>query len=225
MSQFAYPRARILVFAREPVAGKVKTRLQASLGPEGCLRLYQALLARAVALAERESVAPWQLWVSSNPNHKYFVSLCNKSDIYLQNGPDLGARMDHASRSVLGQEQVDSVLIIGSDCPLLTPDYLARALAALEQHELVLGPAEDGGYVLIGLRRPQAGLFRGLDWGTERVLEQTLAIAAELGLSTALLPVLWDVDSAADLGRLAEQDGQMRALLAEIGWPEPEGEA
>jgi rSAM/selenodomain-associated transferase 1 len=218
MSKFAYPRARILVFAREPVAGKVKTRLQASLGPDGCLRLYQALLARAVALAERESVAPWQLWVSSNPNHKYFISLCNKSDIYLQEGPDLGARMDHASRFVLGQEQVDSVLIIGSDCPLLTPDYLARALSALEQHELVLGPAEDGGYVLIGLRQAQAALFSGLDWGTDRVLAQTLSIAEDLELSTDLLPVLWDVDTAADLDRLAEQDKEMRALLADIGW-------
>jgi hypothetical protein len=131
--------------------------------------------------------------------------------------------MDHASSSALAQDGVDSVLLIGSDCPLLTPDYLARGLAALQRHDLVLGPAEDGGYVMVGLRQPRPALFKGLDWGTGRVLEQTLEIAADQGLSTELLPPLWDVDRAGDLGRLARLDDELRALLAEIGWVEQGG--
>ncbi len=223
MAGFAYPQARILVFAREPVPGKVKTRLQPTLGAAGCLRLYRALLARTVAQVEGDALAPWQLWVSSNPDHKEFITLCNKRNIYSQEGTDLGLRMDHASSSALAQDGVDSVLLIGSDCPLLTPDYLARGLAALQRHDLVLGPAEDGGYVMVGLRQPRPALFKGLDWGTGRVLEQTLEIAADQGLSTELLPPLWDVDRAGDLGRLARLDDELRALLAEIGWVEQGG--
>ncbi|GAB5033985.1 glycosyl transferase family 2 [Nannochloropsis oceanica] len=138
--------------------------------------------------------------------------------IYEPQGPgDLGVRMAAATGLADGGEQgVGPVVLIGSDCPFIKPKHLKEALAALEDekdevegegeeggggggNDLVLGPAKDGGYWLIGLRRPCAALFQGVDWGTERVLKQTLAIAAELGMKVKLLEVLHDMDRPEDL--------------------------
>lgn len=213
MTVFAHPRARIIVFAREPVPGKVKTRLQPALGRTGALALYRALLARLGRRLTAATLAPWELWVSSNQDHEDFITICNKKDINLQSGADLGARMDHASATVLARDGVDRVLLIGCDCPLLDGDYLGRALVALSQADVVLGPAEDGGYVLIGMKRPQPALFRDVAWGTGRVLAQTRAHIAAAGLTAELLEPLWDVDRPEDLGRLAALDPAMEALV------------
>ncbi len=114
-----------------------------------------------------------------------------------QQGGDLGARMLFALNH--GLARYPRVLLVGSDCPELDADYLGRAAAALLQHELVLGPARDGGYVLLGARRPVAPLFADMPWGSDRVLELTLQRARAMGLATALLEPLNDVDRPADL--------------------------
>ncbi len=199
-SREKYPRARILLFAKEPEASKVKTRLAATIGDEAALRLQLAMLRRALETLEREPLAEFHLWAASNPRHRTFLALCNAQDIRAQQGADLGARMHYAAARELADERVDSVLIVGSDCPALSRGYLDQALAALAAGaDVVLGPARDGGYVLIGLREANAELFRGVKWGGGEVLRWTLANIRRLGLRHRLLEPLWDVDEAADL--------------------------
>ena len=205
---YRYPTTRIVLFARAPVLGQVKTRLQPELGAEGSLALYKAMVRRMVTNVTDAKPAPLALWVSSNPSHEFFLSICNKESIHLQKGEDLGRRMSYsvtrtlASRSHDG-EPVEKVVIIGSDCPVLDGDYLAAAIEALDAgNDVVIGPAEDGGYVLIGLKYHYSGLFEGIDWGTERVLRQTLAYLDRTAIRYTCLDTLWDVDRPRDLARL-----------------------
>lgn len=185
--------------------GRVKTRLQPAIDEERALGLYRAMLQRIVATITASGLAEMDLWVSSNPSNEYFLTLCNKKDIYLQKGSDLGEKMEQAAREILQRQALDSLLIVGSDCPALDAHYLDAALAALAAgNDVVIGPAEDGGYVLVGLRRPLPVLFEGIEWGTERVLQQTLEQIRCSGLTHQLLPPLWDVDTPQDLERLAE---------------------
>ena len=202
-----FPTARIVVFAREPVLGQVKTRLEPVLGEAGCLELYRSMLSRILATVRQSSLAPLALWVSSNASHELFLSYCNKRDIHLQKGQDLGQKMARAAQECLADDCVDSLLIIGADCPAMDANYLAAALEALQAgNQVVIGPARDGGYVLIGLNSPHEQLFRDIEWGTERVLEQTLAHINTAKLPCHLLESLWDVDSPEDLQNLEKLD-------------------
>lgn len=203
--------ARIAVFAREPELGKVKSRLAAAVGDEAALAIYQSMLARVAALVDQFTSAEWDLWVTSNYSHENFISICNKRNIYLQKGGDLGAKMGFAIEQSLSRVGVDAVILIGTDCPALTQAYLERARVALDEgSDVVLGPAEDGGYVLIGARRPIPSLFEGVSWGTERVLEQTLARLEASQLSYQLLDTLWDVDRPEDLQRLQQLEPPLK---------------
>ena len=198
-----YPAARMLLFAKAPVAGEVKTRLAVDIGEDAALALYLAMLRRVFETARCSGLAPVRLWAASNPDHKEFTALCDVRHIRRQQGSDLGERMRHAVATELAAAGVEAVLIIGSDCPSLTAEYLDEALAALASGcDLVLGPARDGGYVLIGLRQARAELFSGIDWGSDRVLQQTLARARKLGLKSHLLAQRRDVDTVADLASL-----------------------
>ena len=198
-----HPRSRIVVFAREPLLGKVKSRLAIEIGAQEALAVYRAMLARLGQLLTQAQIASWDLWVTSNCSHKDFLSICNKTNIYLQNGQDLGARMDGAIQQTLRQENVESVVLIGTDCPALTERYLDQALLALDSGtDVVLGPAEDGGYVLVGMRRPITALFEDIPWGTDQVMSRTLEALKANELSYELLDTLWDVDRPEDLVRL-----------------------
>ena len=211
-ARFKFPSARIAVFAREPKIGEVKTRLAAQIGAESALRLYLAMLHRVVATVERTALAEFHLWAASDPGHEEFTALCDVQDIRLQQGEDLGSRMHNAAAAELAEDGVECVLIVGSDCPALTPDYLEQALDALSAGvEVVLGPARDGGYVLIGLRQVSWKLFSGVDWSGPGVLEQTLERVREVGLSHQLLESSWDVDDAEDLPLL-------EALRPPLSW-------
>ena len=204
-ARFKFPSARIAVFAREPEIGEVKTRLAAQIGAEAALRLYLAMLRRVVETVEQAALAEFHLWAASDPGHEEFTALCDVQDIRLQQGEDLGSRMHNAAAAELAEDGVECVLIVGSDCPALTLDYLERALDALSAGvEVVLGPARDGGYVLIGLRQVSWELFSGVDWSGPGVLEQTLERVREAGLSHQLLESSWDVDDAEDLPLLEE---------------------
>ena len=200
---FKFPDSRIAVFAREPILGKVKTRLSAALGEEGALALYQQMLARIGACISASQLARLDLWVTSNPSHESFLSICNELNIYIQNGDDLGAKMAFTCDHTLVAEAAQSVLIVGTDCPVMDAAYLDSALTRLQAgSDVVIGPAEDGGYVLIGMRRPLPALFADIPWGTDRVLAETLTKLEALSINYHLLPTLWDVDTPADLPRL-----------------------
>ena len=206
-SAFDYPNSRILVFAKDPVLGEVKTRLEPVIGPEKSLSLHKAMNARICHLLRDSNLAAWQLWVTADTSHEFFVSLCNRKDIFLQKGAGLGEKMANAAAQSFSTTSLDSLLIIGSDCPSIDESYLQDALQQLaEGSDVVLGPAEDGGYVLIGLRAPNWKLFEGIDWGTDKVLEQTMRNIGEMGLSSSNLKKLWDVDRPGDLDRLDDLD-------------------
>ena len=180
----------IIVFARAPVPGQAKTRLAPRLGEWRAARLHQWMIARAVRTAQE--VAPVE--VHGTRRHSYFRRLNVK--FRLQRGRDLGERMHYAfSRSAR------PALLIGSDCPALTERDLRRALRALRGgYDAVLAPAEDGGYALIGLRRVRPRFFRGVEWGSSCVYEETVKRLE--GYRWRALRTVWDVDRPQDLERL-----------------------
>ncbi|HET8588923.1 MAG TPA: TIGR04282 family arsenosugar biosynthesis glycosyltransferase [Nakamurella sp.] len=184
----------VLVMARAPRPGAVKTRLQPLLGAQGCARLQAGLIDRTVRLAER--VAPGRCWLAlDRPS-----DLPATARVLRQRGGDLGARMCDAVEQVCS-EQPGPVLVIGTDVPTLQARHLRAAAGMLAGGvEVVFGPALDGGYYLIGLRRPYAAVFT-IDpalWGGPQVLTASLAAAEAIGLRTGRLEPLRDLDTPQD---------------------------
>ena len=199
---YCYPEARLLVFARQPVPGRVKTRLGARIGTGEAAEVYRQLAATVLRLVIDARLAPVQVHVTPDPRHPFFTRLAQRDmlSLHAQVDGDLGVRMCTSMDAALGCG--GPVVLIGTDCPALDAVYLDRAFQALRAgRQVVLGPAEDGGYVLIGLRGSQPELFTGIDWGSERVLSQTRECIARLGLHCTELPTLWDVDRVEDLQR------------------------
>lgn len=213
-SAMAHPRSRIAVFAREPLLGQVKSRLASEIGDQEALAVYRAMLARLGRLLNRAGIAEWDLWITSNRSHKDFLSLCNETNIHPQDGVGLGARMDGAIQQTLMDKSVENVILIGTDCPALTEDYLDKALLALESGvDVVLGPAEDGGYVLVGMRRPLPAVFKDIPWGSNQVMNRTIEALKANELSYRLLDTLWDVDRPEDLARLQQLEPPLNWTL------------
>lgn len=162
--EYEFPSSVLAVFAKEPRLGEVKTRLQPQLGAERALALHEALIRYVFGNLQRARLCPAELWVASSPSssnqysHEVFISLCNERDIHLQKGDDLGARMRHAVEHAWSRAaHVENVILVGADCPSVDADYLRQALTLLEAGEsVVIGPADDGGYVLVGLRKQSA---------------------------------------------------------------------
>jgi uncharacterized protein len=190
----------LAILAKAPVAGAVKTRLIPALGAEGAATLQARLIERTVETAGEASIGPVTLWVTPAPPHPYFTALASRFPIGLAVQPDgdLGARMLAACQAASGP-----VLVIGTDCPALTPAHLREAADALRAgNDAIVIPAEDGGYVLIGTRQPQPQLFAAITWGIETVMAETRQRVARQGLTSRELPPLWDVDRPEDLARL-----------------------
>ena len=219
VTEYLYPDARIAVFARAPRLGAVKTRLEPALGATGCLQLYQALLVKTVSTVQQAGLAPMQLWVTDTVDHEAFSAL-NGEHILLQQGKDLGARMLHTAQSVLSERGVGRVIIIGTDCPGMDQAYLQSALTALQGQfdnaaQVVIGPAEDGGYVLLGMTRPVPEILLDMEWGNEQVLSRTRSRLCEHEIPYRLLESRWDVDVAEDLERL---QSAYPSLTAGLSW-------
>jgi uncharacterized protein len=194
--------ARIAIFARAPVAGYAKTRLAPLLGAEGAAALQAELIERTVATALASGLRPVSLWCAPDAGHALFARLAAAHGIRLfdQQGADLGARMAAAFEALTPPP----LLLIGSDCPALTPEHLRDCAAALAAgDDAVFLPAEDGGYVLVGLKEPRPELFAGIAWGTERVMAETRARMRTAGLSWSEPAVLWDLDEPSDFARAA----------------------
>jgi rSAM/selenodomain-associated transferase 1 len=188
------------ILARAPIPGFAKTRLIPALGQQGAACLQARLTERAVATACAAAIGPVTLWVTPDESHATFEALCARGGATLarQCDGDLGARMLAAIAAVNGP-----VLVIGTDCPALTTDHLQTAAAALHAgNDVVVFPAEDGGYVLIGMHRPLADLFADMRWSTGSVIDETRRRFKQLGLVWQEPATLWDVDVPDDLARL-----------------------
>jgi rSAM/selenodomain-associated transferase 1 len=196
------PGCALIVFAKAPVAGYAKTRLGAVLGPEGAARLAERLLIETTACALEAGVGPVELCCAPDADHPAFAALARRNELTLtaQGAGDLGARMRRAFERVLRVHA--RAILIGTDAPGLDARYLRAAALQLESHDAVLGPALDGGYTLIGLKRPAAALFEGIAWSTPQVLAQTRERLARLELAHAELDALADIDDPADLCHL-----------------------
>jgi len=200
-----FPDSRILIFAKAPEPGQVKTRLLPVLSAAEAAGLYSHLLESTIKRLARAELAPIQCWCAPTDDHPLFrrLSLAHRISLHIQVGPDLGGRMEHAARQAL--DKAESVLLIGGDCPVLGPGHLEQALTWLASGEdAVLGPAEDGGYVLFGLRRTDPILFSDIEWGGEDVLAMTRARLGGLGWTWRELETLWDLDRPQDLDRYCE---------------------
>lgn len=195
-------RTRLIVMAKAPVAGYAKTRLIPALGAAGAARLAQRLLDETMEQARATGFCALELCCAPDATHAAFVAQQLRGGLQLsvQASGDLGARMDQAFHR--GLAEAAQVLLIGTDAPQLDAAYLQAASAALADSDAVLGPAADGGYVLIGLRRPAPRLFEAMPWSTERVLALTRARLVECGLRWVELPTLCDIDAADDLADL-----------------------
>jgi uncharacterized protein len=192
----------VAVLAKAPVAGLAKTRLIPLLGAVGAARLQARLTERAVATASEAAIGPVTVWAAPDPAHPVFLAIKARSGIALarQCDGDLGARMLEAIAAADGP-----ALVIGTDCPALTPTHLRGAADILRNGtDVVVCPAEDGGYALIGMRTPEPALFADMRWGTPEVMAETRRRLRARGLSWHEPVTLWDVDLPADLERLRE---------------------
>jgi len=200
------PGCHLIVFAKAPVPGEVKTRLAVSMGASAATKLHEAMILRTLSTAINSGVGLLELWVTPPKEHPFF-SRCAKEfhlTLHLQGLGDIGRRMAHAFQETLKETRF--ALLLGTDCPSLTQEDLNEAAAALRQGcDAVLGPTEDGGYCLLGLHRYAPLLFNDISWGTNLVLEQTRARLRHLGWSWHELPERWDVDRPEDVDRLRSE--------------------
>jgi len=199
----AIPRdaMRIAVFAKAPVAGSVKTRLAGVLGDEAAAALHCELVRRALATALESGVGDVELWCAPNMSHPFFASCAAEYPVQLrrQSGVDLGERMRRAFECAAAADH--PLLLIGSDCPALDGRTLRTAASSLSSHDAVIVPAEDGGYVLVGIAGSPRGIFDGVAWGAPTVMAQTRARLEASGLRWCELDTLWDVDRPEDYAR------------------------
>jgi uncharacterized protein len=196
-------KPRLVIFAKAPQAGLAKTRLIPALGAEGAAALARRMLEHTVHQALAACAGPVELCMSPPPADQAW------QDIHLpeavarsaQGEGDLGQRMARAAQRVTTQLR-QPLLLMGADCPGLTAAHLREAAAQLAQHDAVLLPVADGGYVLIGLKTPCPELFTQMPWSTSAVAAETLRRMAALGLRVWQGPQLHDIDEAADLAQL-----------------------
>lgn len=184
----------LILFIKNPAPGRVKTRLAKKLGDEKALSVYLQLLERvreAATLTDADRIVAYSDFIPESD--EWDPALFHKS---LQSGQDLGQRMFRALASAL--ENHPSAILAGGDIPQLSPEILTEGIRQLLRHDLVIGPASDGGYYLIGMKCPEPRLFEGIAWSTGSVCKQTLAKARQLRLSAHILPTLHDVDEAED---------------------------
>ena len=199
----------VVLFARNPVPGQVKTRLQSKLSPEEACALYRAFLDDARTQLLALSAADCFVAVHGGEGAGRAFEAFAEAGIQVvdQAGADLGERMAAVFSARFG-EGYETVVIIGSDSPTLPVNYLEQALET--RRDLVLGPSTDGGYYLIGMKDRVADVFQGIPWGTEKVLAETLARTVVAGTSVDLLAPWYDVDHPEDLDFLKTHLGWMR---------------
>lgn len=200
----------LIVFAKAPVEAQCKTRLIPLLGESGATEFYKDLLQHCLHTVSRLEHTDIALYVTPHTQHPLLQKLAANysTALQLQRGKDLGERMQHAMQQELQTYQ--RVVLIGSDCPGITPDYLEQAFAALQYSDLVIGPATDGGYVLIGGQRISPAIFANTHWGSDQVLKQCLCNIHDAGYSHQSLPPQQDIDTPEDF---LQNQLQLQTLL------------
>ena len=197
-------REALIIFAKNPVAGKVKTRLAATIGNVAALKIYNELIAHTISIT------------TDLPIDKYvfYLNEITRNDMWddyiffkkLQNGNNLGERMKNAFRDVF-KKGYKSVVIIGTDCPALNGNIIMESFAKLDLYDVIIGPAEDGGYYLLGIKYLYSALFENIQWSTSAVLNETKIKCVELKLDYYMLPLLNDIDEEKDLVYLKHNYG------------------
>ena len=196
-------RVTLIIFAKAPVPGYVKTRLIPLLGAQGAADTHKQLAEHSIKTAVFSSLYQVNLWCAPSPDHVFFSDMAENYSLKLfqQTGNDLGERMAYAFKETLASN--DIALIIGTDCPMLTHSDLEMIVGKLlNGHEAAIIPAEDGGYVLLGLRKFSPTLFEGINWGSADVYEQTRGKILALDWKLYEHETFWDVDRPEDIKRL-----------------------
>lgn len=194
-------RCAIIVMTRYPEAGKVKTRLIKHLGAEGATRLHQKMAEHTISTLEPlRDIQTADLWIffSGGSTEQMQTWLGEELEYRPQQGENLGCRMTHAFEHIFATGYTRAVML-GTDCPDIEGATVVKALKYLRRADVALGPAEDGGYYLIGINELHPDLFRNIDWGSAKVLKQTVEIVKNLNLIPAYLPPLRDIDTPEDL--------------------------
>ena len=190
---------KVILMLKAPRPGTVKTRLAKDLGYERATEIYRKLVEHQIAQLPPEfDVEIYFAPVDAEQEMKGWLG--NKFQFHPQSEGNLGDRLSASANEVFNN-QTDGLIFLGGDCPHLTTEILMKCKRQMENHEVVIGPACDGGYYLIGIKKPWPQLFEGIDWGTERVQEQTLFRIRENALNYFLLPELEDVDDLASWER------------------------
>ena len=190
----------VLVFEKNAILGQVKTRLAAGMGELPALEIYKHLVQLTYSALEEVPVPVWTFFSDFIPESTHPIV----ENSLVQHGRDLGERMSNAFARTFESGR-DKVVLIGTDCPTLQSHHLLQAFEALNHSDLVVGPATDGGYYLIGMKGKAAYLFEGIAWSTSQVLSQTLHVASQQGLIVTLLSELDDIDTQEDWQRYSSQ--------------------
>lgn len=191
----------LIIFVKNRIAGRTKTRLAKSVGNKAALQVYDMLLAHTQAVTAGVLVEKW-VFFSEEIEEKSLWNTGYRPAV--QQGKDLGERMQQAFEQCFA-EGAQRVCIIGSDCYELEPKHLQEAFSALQQHDVVIGPAHDGGYYLLGMQEQQPELFQSKIWSTPDVLADTLDDCERLGLAVHQLPRLHDLDDIQDFKRYQQK--------------------
>ena len=184
--------ARVVMMLKAPLEGYAKTRLASSIGDQGAQDAYEELL--KVIFDSLEGLPDMELRVSPKECLNWARSMCRRPDwsVQWQGDGNLGERLERAARETLIHHS--AVILIGADCPYIQPEDIAKAFAALETHEAVIGPARDGGYWLLGLKKPFPDLFTRMPWSTHQVFQETVHRLERMRVPYQRLRLLEDVD-------------------------------
>jgi len=192
--------------ARAPVVGQVKSRLAKSIGNRRAAGIYRNMIRTQISQLLAAGICPLELHACPQVQHPLFIALRRRGVVRVERqlGDNLGSRMLHAIES--GLKRADAVVLIGADVPGISVEQIRQVCELLSgKNELVIMPADDGGYGLLAMSRVEAGLFRGVNWGTHRVCQQTVRRATQLGIRYRLFSNCNDIDYQHDLPRLQEQ--------------------
>jgi len=200
-----FPNDKLIIFSKAPIPGQVKRRLIPALGPDGAAKLHQEMLEQKLRLAHDEKIAPTEIYCWPDKHHQHFqnIQTIYKMQLHSQQGSNLGERMaDALERSI---NENSNAVLIGTDCPPLNQAYLTQAFQTMRDGaDAVIGPAKDGGYILIGLSRFDNAIFDDIAWGEQSVFSQTSTKLKQLDFEWTALETLWDVDRPEDLKLLGD---------------------